>query len=246
MKRPETVTRDEWLDARRELLAKEKDLTRAQDRLNAERRRLPMVRMDKDYRFTGPDGEVGLVELFEGRRQLVVQHFMFDPSWDQGCPSCTAMADDLSEGALAHLASRDTAFSAVSRAPYPKLAAYRRERGWTFPWYSSHGSDFNYDFHVSLDPAVTPTEYNFRDAAAWVGAGQEWLADYVGEQPGVSAFLREGDEVFHTYSAYGRGVEVMMQAYRLLDITALGRQEEWEEPSDRVPDAWPADPGFPR
>jgi predicted dithiol-disulfide oxidoreductase (DUF899 family) len=171
---------------------------------------------------------------------------MFDPSWDEGCGSCTAMADDLSEGARAHLASRDTAFAAVSRAPYPKLDAYRRERGWTFPWYSSHGSDFNFDFHVSLDPAVAPAVYNFRDPDELVAAGQAWLTEYVGEQPGVSAFLREGDEVFHTYAAYGRGVEVMMHAYRLLDITALGRQEEWEEPKGRVPDAGPADPSFTR
>jgi predicted dithiol-disulfide oxidoreductase (DUF899 family) len=246
MDRPRTVTRDEWLEARRELLAREKELYRELDRLNADRRRLPMVRVDKDYRFTGPDGEVALVDLFEGRRQLVLQHFMFDPSWDEGCGSCTAMADDLSEGARAHLASRDTAFAAVSRAPYPKLDAYRRERGWTFPWYSSHGSDFNFDFHVSLDPAVAPAVYNFRDPDELVAAGQAWLTEYVGEQPGVSAFLREGDEVFHTYAAYGRGVEVMMHAYRLLDITALGRQEEWEEPKGRVPDAGPADPSFTR
>jgi predicted dithiol-disulfide oxidoreductase (DUF899 family) len=246
MDRPRTATRDEWLEARRELLAREKELYRELDRLNADRRRLPMVRVDKDYRFTGPDGEVALVDLFQGRRQLVLQHFMFDPSWDEGCGSCTAMADDLSEGARAHLASRDTAFAAVSRAPYPKLDAYRRERGWTFPWYSSHGSDFNFDFHVSLDPAVAPAVYNFRDPDELVAAGQAWLTEYVGEQPGVSAFLREGDEVFHTYAAYGRGVEVMMHAYRLLDITALGRQEEWEEPKDRVPDAGPADPSFTR
>ena len=138
-------------------MTREKELTRALDGLNADRRRLPMVRVEKDYRFTGPDGEVGLVDLFDGRGQLVLQHFMFDPSWDRGCGSCTAMADDLSDGARAHLAARDTAFAAVSRAPYPKLAAYRQERGWAFPWYSSYGSDFNYDFHVSLDPAVTPS-----------------------------------------------------------------------------------------
>lgn len=244
MDRPNVVTRDEWLTARRELLAREKELTRALDELNADRRRLPMVRIEKDYRFTGPDGEVGLVDLFDGRRQLVLQHFMFDPSWDQGCNSCSAMADDLSEGARAHLADRDTAFAAVSRAPYPKLAAYRQARGWTFPWYSSYGGDFNHDFHVSLDPDVAPNVYNFRDGDESAAIGQDWLADYVGELPGVSAFLRDGDEVFHTYSTYGRGVEVMMHAYRLLDITALGRQEEWEEPKGRVPNARPADPGF--
>lgn len=244
MDRPQVVTKDEWLAARRELLVREKELTLALDRLNADRRRLPVVRVEKDYRFTGPDGEVGLLDLFDGRRQLVLQHFMFDPSWDQGCRSCSAMADDLSEGARAHLAARDTAFAAVSRAPYPKLAAYRQARGWTFPWYSSYGSDFNYDFHVSLDPAVAPNSYNFRGTDELAAAGQSWLIDYVGEQPGVSAFLRDGDEVFHTYATYGRGVEVMMHAYRLLDITALGRGEEWEEPKGRLSAPRPADPSF--
>jgi len=129
MDRPEIVTRDEWLAARRELLAREKELTRALDGLNADRRRLPMVRVEKDYRFTGPDGEVRLVDLFDGRHQLVLQHLMFDPSWDRACSSCTAMADDLGDGVRAHLAARDTAFAAVSRAPYPQLAAYRAERG---------------------------------------------------------------------------------------------------------------------
>jgi predicted dithiol-disulfide oxidoreductase (DUF899 family) len=242
--RPQIVTREEWLAARKGLLAREKELTRALDELNAERRRLPMVRVEKDYRFTGPDGEVGLADLFDGRSQLVVQHLMFDPAWEQACHSCTAMADDLSDGARAHLASRDTAFAAVSRAPYPQLAAYQLARGWSFPWYSSFGSDFNYDFHVSLDPAVTPNSYNFRGGEEFADAGLEWLADYVGEQPGVSAFLREGDEVFHTYATYGRGVEVMMHAYRLLDITALGRQEPWEQPEGRAQQMHPADPSF--
>jgi predicted dithiol-disulfide oxidoreductase (DUF899 family) len=244
MDRPQVVTRDQWLAARRELLAKEKELTRALDRLNADRRRLPMVRVEKDYRFTGPQGELGLPDLFDGRHQLVLQHFMFDPSWDQGCAGCTAMADDLSEGARAHLASRDTAFAAVSRAPYPKLATYRQTRGWTFPWYSSYGSDFNYDFHVSLDPTLRPNQYNFRSANELAAAGQAWLSDYVGEQPGISTFLREGNEIFHTYATYGRGIEVMMHAYRLLDITALGRHEQWEEPKGRVAATHPADPTF--
>ncbi|SDM27612.1 DUF899 domain-containing protein [Allokutzneria albata] len=244
MDRPQVVSRQDWLAARRALLTKEKELTRALDALNADRRRMPVVRIGKDYRFAGPDGEVGLLDLFDGRRQLVLQHFMFDPSWDEGCRSCTAMADDLSEGARAHLASRDTAFAAVSRAPYPKIAAYKQARGWTFPWYSSHGSDFNYDFHVSLDPEVTTNSYNFRSGDELVAAGQSWLVDHVGEQPGVSAFLRDGDEVFHTYATYGRGVEVMMHAYRLLDITAFGRNEEWEEPKGRVTTPHPADPSF--
>ncbi|SFP41497.1 Predicted dithiol-disulfide oxidoreductase, DUF899 family [Amycolatopsis arida] len=244
MDRPKVVSRDEWLTARRELLAREKELTWALDGLNADRRRLPMVRVEKDYRFSGPDGEVGLLDLFDGRRQLVLQHFMFDPSWDRGCGSCSAMADDLSEGARAHLSARDTTFAAVSRAPYAKLAAEKQARGWTFPWYSSFGSDFNYDFHFSLNPAVRPNTYNFRGADELVAAGQAWLVDYVGEQPGISAFLRDGDEVFHTYATYGRGVEVMMHAYRLLDVTVLGRQEEWEEPKGRVSNLHSADPSF--
>jgi predicted dithiol-disulfide oxidoreductase (DUF899 family) len=244
MDKPEIVDRDQWLTARRSLLTREKELTRAQDALNADRRRMPMVRVEKDYRFTGPDGDVGLLDLFDGHDQLVLQHFMFDPAWDSGCTSCTAMADDLSDGARAHLASRSTAFAAVSRAPYPKLAEYKSTRGWSFPWFSSYGSDFNYDFHVSLDPSITPTSYNFRSGDEFAAAGEEWLIDYVGEQPGVSAFLREGDEIFHTYAVYSRGVEVMMHAYRLLDITALGRQEGWEEPKGRAPVAYRTHPGF--
>lgn len=188
MERQQVVTREEWLVARRELLAREKELTRALDGLNADRRRLPIVRVDKDYRFTGPDGEVGLLDLFDGRHQLVLQHFMFDPSWDRGCGSCSAMADDLSEGARAHLAARDTAFAAVSRAPYPRLNAYRRARGWTFPWYSSYGSDFNYDFHVTMDESVAPVEYNYRGAAEHAQAGTTMFveAEQPFEMPGTS------------------------------------------------------------
>jgi predicted dithiol-disulfide oxidoreductase (DUF899 family) len=241
---PEIVSYDEWLVARKELLAREKELFHANDRLNSERRRLPMVRIDKDYRFTGPEGEIGLLDMFDGHQQLVVQHFMFAPSWDQGCGSCTAMAEVMSDGVQRHLHLRDTAFAAVSRAPYPKLQATREAKGWTFPWYSSFGSDFNFDFHVALDPAVTPAEYNFRDAAELEATGFGWLTDYVGEQPGVSAFLRDGDDVFRTYSTFGRGVEVMMAGYRLLDITALGRQETWEEPKGRAPHARPSDPSY--
>lgn len=245
MNRPQVVSREEWLAARKELLQREKELTHAADGVAADRRRLPMVRIEQGYRFTGPDGEVGLLDLFDGHTQLVLQHFMFDPSWDQACPSCSAMAEELSDGVLAHLGRRDTAFAAVSRAPYPKLHAVREARGWTFPWYSSFDSTFNYDFHVTLDPAVAPVSYNFRDADELAATGLGWMTDYVGEQPAISAFLRDGDEIFHTYSTYGRGVEVMMSGYRLLDITALGRQEEWEEPKGRAPVVHPTDPGYP-
>ncbi|MFC5952845.1 DUF899 domain-containing protein [Pseudonocardia lutea] len=241
---PQVVSRDEWLAARRALLLREKELTRARDVLAADRRRLPMVRVEEDYRFTGPDGEVGLRDLFAGRRQLVLQHFMYDPAWDEPCRSCSAMAAETGEGVREHLGRRDTAFAAVSRAPYPRLQEVREARGWTFAWYSSYGSTFNYDFHVTLDPAVVPPSYNFRDAEELTAAGQAWLTDYVGEQPGISTFLRDGDEVFHTWSAYGRGVEEMMHGYHLLDLTALGRQEDWEEPKGRAPVAHAADPGF--
>src|SRR3954462_13720455 len=143
MSLPEIVSREEWLAARTELLAKEKELTRARDALNTERRRLPMVRIEKDYVFEGPGGALPRGALFDGRRQLIVRHFMFDPSWDDGCPSCSAAADELSDGLLAHLHARDTSFVTVSRVPLAKIEAYNARRGWTFPWVSSHGSDFN-------------------------------------------------------------------------------------------------------
>jgi predicted dithiol-disulfide oxidoreductase (DUF899 family) len=230
---PNVVSEDEWLTARRQLLDREKRLTRERDTLAADRRRLPMVRIEKDYRFTGPDGEVGLLDLFENREQLLLQHMMFDPSWDEACSSCTAMADAMSEHIRAQLSRRSTTYVAVSRAPYPKLELWRKSRGWTFPWYSSFGTDFNYDFQVTLDPAVAEPNYNYHQA------------DYTGEQPGISCFLRDGDQVFHTYSTFGRGVEVMMPVYSLLDLTALGRQEDWEEPKGRVAAAFAADPAIP-
>ena len=165
---PQIVTSKQWIAARRELLGREKELTRQQDALNADRRRLPMVRIEKDYRFQGASGEVGLAELFGGCRQLIVQHFMFDPSWEKGCSSCTAASDELSSGLLEHLHARDTAFAVVSRAPYDKLRPYQDSKGWAFfDWYSSYGSDFNYDFHVSLDASVAPVMFNYRDRPSW-------------------------------------------------------------------------------
>jgi predicted dithiol-disulfide oxidoreductase (DUF899 family) len=239
---PKIVSPDEWLAARKALLQREKDLTRLRDRVNTDRRRMPMVRVEKDYRFTGPNGQASLLDLFGDREQLLMQHLMFDPSWDEACGSCTAMADGMGEGVRAQLHRRNTCYVAVSRAPYPKLQTWREVNGWTFPWYSSFGSDFNYDFHVTLDPSVAPPDYNYRDADEWTAAGFDWLTDYTGEQPGISCFLRDGDEVFHTYSTFGRGVEVMMPAYPLLDLTAYGRQEDWEEPKGRAPTTYPADP----
>lgn len=160
---------------------------------------------------------------------------MFDPAWDEGCPSCTAMTESTAHpGVLDQLAGRTTAFAAISRAPLAKLMAYREAKGWTFPWYSSNDSDFNYDFRVTFDPDVMPARHNFRDTEELIAAGQEWLTTYRGEQPGISCFLREGEDIFLTYSVYGRGVEAMMPTYRLLDLTPLGRQEAWEEPADRA------------
>jgi len=230
---PEVVSRDEWLAARKELLVKEKELTRARGRVNADRRRLPMVGMDKPYTFEGPDGTVGLLDLFEGRPQLVMHHFMFGPDWEQGCSSCSSAADGI--GRLRQLHVRNTTLVAVSRAPYAKLAAHRERMGWTFPWYSSYGSDFNYDFHATLDDRVAPALLYFRTEAELAEVGTPWTEEMRGEElPGISAFLRVGDEVFHTYSTYGRGIEEFHNGYHYLDLTALGRQEEWEEPTGRA------------
>jgi predicted dithiol-disulfide oxidoreductase (DUF899 family) len=243
MSLPQVVSRDEWLVARRALLAREKELTRVRDALSADRRRLPMVRVEKDYRFEGPEGEVGLVELFEGRRQLIIQHFMFHPDWEDGCPSCTAASDENSAGLREHLAARDTSFAAVARAPLAKIEAYRLSRGWTFPFYSAYASDFNYDFHVSFDESRAAIEYNYRSKAELEQAGMDWVTDGL-EMPGWSCFLRDGDDVFHTYSTFARGAEALGGSYYFLDMTALGRQEEWEEPKDRGGDGRPAIPDF--
>ena len=229
MSLPRVASREEWLVARRELLRREKEVTRARDELNADRRRLPMVEIEKDYVFHGPDGEASLLDLFEGRRQLIVDHFMFDPSWDDGCPSCSGRVDQY--GNLAHLHARDTTMAVVSRAPLEKIEPFRARKGWTFPWYSSYGSDFNYDFHVTLDEAVAPVEYNYRDRDELADRG---FTDPSGELPGTSAFLRDGDRVFHTYSTYARGTEQVGGTYYYLDMTALGRQEDWEEPKGRA------------
>jgi predicted dithiol-disulfide oxidoreductase (DUF899 family) len=232
MSLPRIVTQDEWLVERKELLAEEKELTRRRDALSAHRRELPMVEMEKEYRFEGPDGEATLLDLFDGRRQLIVGHFMFDPSWEDGCPSCSAGVDEVSKGLLEHLAVRDTSLAYVSRAPIEKIERYKAKKGWSIRWYSSYGSDFNYDFQVTLDSSVRPTEYNYRPAAI------------EGEMPGLSCFLRVDDRVFHTYSTFARGAEMLGGSYYWLDLTALGRQEEWEEPRGRADSARAAAPDF--
>ncbi|WP_433337423.1 DUF899 domain-containing protein [Spirillospora sp. CA-294931] len=239
---PDVVSREEWLAARKELLVKEKELTKARDRLNADRRRLPMVRVDKPYVFEGPDGPVGLIDLFEGRRQLVMHHFMWtfdvdaegnERPGDSTCPNCAASADGISQ--LSQLHARNTTLVAVSRGPYDKIAAYRERMGWTFPWYSSAGSDFNYDFHATLNSRVAPVLFNYRTEAELAAAGTPWEDDEEGgEWPGISAFLRVDDAVYHTYSTFGRGIEFSWAGSPYLDLTALGRQEEWEEPKGRA------------
>jgi predicted dithiol-disulfide oxidoreductase (DUF899 family) len=244
MSLPDVVSREAWRAARVDLLAQEKAMTRARDALNTKRRELPMVRIEKDYVFEGPDGSARLLDLFDGRRQLIVQHFMFDPSWEDGCPSCSAAADEISAGLLEHLHARDTTLAVVSRAPIERIERYKARKGWTFPWYSSNGTDFNYDFHVTLDESVAPVEYNFRDREELEQAGMGWLADGSSEQPGYSVFLRDGDQIFHTYSMYARGTESLGGSYYFLDLTALGRQEDWEEPKDRAASGRGAVPNF--
>jgi predicted dithiol-disulfide oxidoreductase (DUF899 family) len=226
---PRLVSRAEWLVARKDLLAKEKDLTHHRDTINAERRRLPMVRVDKHYVLEGPNGRVLLLDLFEGRRQLIVYHFMFDPSWDEGCPSCSFLVDNI--GHPIHLHTRNTSLALVSRAPLSKIVPFKRRMGWTIPWYSSFGSEFNYDFHVTLDEAVAPVQYNYRDKAELLQKGETYFTQ--GESHGLSVFLRDEKSVFHTYSTYARGTDLLAGTYNYLDLTALGRQEDWEEPPGR-------------
>jgi predicted dithiol-disulfide oxidoreductase (DUF899 family) len=245
MSLPRIATRDEWLDARKDLLAKEKELTRLRDALNTERRNLPMVPIERDYEFEGPDGVVHLVDLFEGRRQLIIYHFMFDPEWEDGCPSCTAGTDELSRGFLEHLAVRDTTYALVSRAPLFKLERWKAARGWEIPWYSSFGSDFNYDFGVTIDESKRPGEYNYRTKAEFEARGSDFFEyDQPFEMPGRSCFLRVDDRVFHTYSQYARGLESTGGSYYFLDLTCLGRQEDWEKPEGRTESARSARPDF--
>jgi predicted dithiol-disulfide oxidoreductase (DUF899 family) len=235
---PEIVSREDWLEARQRLLTLEKEQTARITALNAERRRMPMVRIEKKYVFEGPDGPVTLAELFGERNQLIVQHVMFQPEWDAACPGCTASIDVVPQRLLDQVHSRDTAFVLVSRAPLAKLGAYKAARGWVVPWYSSADSDFNYDFHATLDKSRGSVEYNYRDLS-------EKLEDDEAEDvPGYSCFVRDGDEIFHTYSAYSRGTEQTVSAYALLDMTAFGRSESWEEPKGRAMALHGADPTF--
>lgn len=245
---PLIVSQAEWLKARTALLTKEKEMTHQRDALNTERRNLPMVEITKEYSFEGPEGKVGLLDLFGGRRQLMLSHFMFNPEWDDGCPSCSAGADERTPAFSEHLNVRDTTLVYVSRAPLAKIENYKHRKGWRFPWYSSFGSDFNYDFHVTMDESVTPMIYNYRTKAEHdeAGTGYYFEGPQPIEEPGMSCFVRDGDRVFHTYSVFGRGAEMTGGSYYFLDLTALGRSEAWEEPKDRSDDERIAVPDFAR
>lgn len=232
---PRIVTRDEWNSARKTLLETEKEFTRKRDALNIERRELPMVEVDKDYVFEGPEGDVRLIDMFDGRRQLIVYHFMFHPEWDEGCPSCTAGTDEINAGLIEHLNTRDTSYAMVSRAPLAKLEAWKAKKGWDLPWYSSNGNDFNYDFGVTIDASRGFDSYNFRTLDEYAANGHESMktSDQPYDMPGRSCFLHVDGRIFHTYSVYARGLESTGGSYYFLDLTALGRQEDWEEPKGR-------------
>jgi len=232
------VSRQEWTEARKAFLDKEKEFTRARDRLSAERRALPWVKVDKAYVFDTPEGKKTLAELFDGRSQLIVYHFMLGPDWEEGCPSCSFLADHF-DGANIHLAQRDVTFVAISRAPLAEIEAFKRRMGWRFPWVSSFGSDFNFDYHVSFaDVAVGKDgDYNYER--------QEIVSD---EMPGASVFYKdETGGVFHTYSAYARGLDILVGAYNFLDLTPKGRDEAelpwtmaWVRHHDRYESAKPS------
>src|SRR5512133_1608623 len=218
MNSPPVVSPTEWQAAQDALLAEEKEATRASDALAAKRRKLPRVRIDKDYVFDGPDGKASLLDLFEGRRQLLLYHFMFGPNQDVGCDGCSMFVDQI--GHLAHLHTRDTSFALVSRARIAKLEAYRKRMGWEIPWYSSFETDFNVDFGVGPE---TPQEGVYQD----------------GESFGLSVFIRDGDEVFRTYFTTHRGVEALGSVWTFLDLSPLGRQEVWEDSPDGYPQTKP-------
>jgi predicted dithiol-disulfide oxidoreductase (DUF899 family) len=241
---PRIVSPDEWLAARKKLLAKEKQLTRQRDALNTERRALPWTKVEKKYVFDGPNGKETVADLFAGRSQLIVYHFMFGPEWNEGCPSCSFNMDH-TDGALVHLAQRDVTFVAISRAPLSKIETFKKRMGWRFKWVSSHGTDFNYDYHVSFtkdEMARGKVYYNFD------------LNEFPSEEaPGISVFYKDPNgDIFHTYSSYARGTETVLGTYNYLDLVPKGRDEDglaftmsWVRHHDRYDDGYLADPTKP-
>jgi predicted dithiol-disulfide oxidoreductase (DUF899 family) len=241
MSQPRIVSRDEWLAARKLHLSKEKELTRRRDRLSAERRELPWVKVDEPYVFDGPKGKETLADLFGGRSQLIVYHFMFGPGWKEGCPSCSFLADHI-DGAVVHLAQRDVTLLAVSRAPLPQIEAFKKRMGWRFKWVSSYGNDFNFDYHVSFtadEMAAGEVFYNYQ------------MMEFSGEElPGTSVFYKDGaGDVFHTYSSYARGGDLLLGTYNYLDLVPKGRDEDalaftmaWVRHHDRYGDDYVVDP----
>jgi len=222
LKNHPVVSREEWLSARTAFLAKEKEFTRLRDELSQQRRELPWVKVDKEYIFDGADGKVTLANLFDKRSQLIIYHFMFSPEWDEGCPHCSHWADNFN-GIIVHLNQRDVTMIAVSRAPYGKLAAYQKRMGWSFKWFSSFGSDFNFDYHVSFTPEEMSRQkafYNF----TFQDPGDA-------DREGVSVFYKdETRNIFHTYSAYARGIDMMNVDYQYLDLVPKGRDEAGQGP----------------
>lgn len=212
----QVVSHDQWVAARKALLAKEKEFTRARDQLTRERQGLPWELVEKDYQFTGPRGRLSLSDLFDGRSQLIVYHFMYGSDWDSGCKSCSFMADHF-DPAIVHLNARDVTMVAVSRAPFETLETYRRRMGWDFPWYSSLDSDFNQDFHVSF------TREEIEAGDAYYNYSNKGFPST--EAPGASVFLMDGGAVYHTYSVYARGLDMFLTAYQFLDIVPKGRNE---------------------
>ena len=238
------VSNEEWLEARKAHLVKEKELTRQRDELSRQRRELPWVKLEKNYVFDGPNGRETLADLFEGRSQLVVYHFMFGPGWKEGCPSCSFLADHL-DGTLAHLNARDVTLVVVSRAPLPEIEKFKKRMGWRFKWVSSYGTDFNFDYHVSFtkdEAAKGKMYYNY---------GMTYFPSE--EAPGTSVFYKDAaGEVFHTYSSFARGGDILLGAYNYLDIVPKGRDEdglaftmEWVRHHDRYGEGYKVDPSAP-
>lgn len=238
---PKVVSESEWLEARKQHLAKEKEFTRLRDELSRQRRALPWTHVEKQYVFEGANGRATLAQLFENRSQLVIYHFMLGPGWKEGCPSCSYLADHF-DGATIHLANRDVTLAVVSHAPYAEIEAFKKRMGWRFKWFSSFGSDFNYDYHVSFTPeerAKGKVYYNYE------------MTEFPSEEmPGLSVFAKDGSgNVFHTYSAYARGLDILVGAYNFLDFVPKGRDEDglafsmsWVRHHDKYDQNYSVDP----